>query len=195
MEVNCLGLGCMQIVVCPGLHPPGLTADFLAGMSWGDRDLAVCPPTDPPYSPLHVLKFLRRSGVDRDAALLVVGFSAGVVGAIGAARLWQQQGGRVLALIALDGWGVPLVGDFAMHRVSHDRWTHGNFGWHNPHSFYADPGVEHLTLWRSPQTVTGWHINALGEKVGAMSTVASFITDLATHYELGLTRETELGTM
>jgi hypothetical protein len=23
-------------------------------------------------------------------------------------------------------------------------------------SFYADPGVEHLDLWRSPQTASGW---------------------------------------
>jgi hypothetical protein len=190
----------MQIVLCPGIHPPDCTDGFLAGMGWidaSDRPTPLTwrlyPATDPPYSPLHVLKFLQRSGVDHQETLLFVGFSAGVVGAIGAARWWQQQRGTVAALIALDGWGVPLVGDFAIHRVSPDRFTHWNWGWPSPDSFYADPGVEHLTLWRSPQTVQGWQINAQNEKIGARITVASFITDLVERYEQLQTIETERG--
>ncbi len=190
----------MQIVLCPGIHPPDLTDGFLAGMGWaevGDRPagftLHICPATDPAYSPLHVLQFLQRSGLDRQAPLLLIGFSAGVVGAIGAARLWQQQGGTVAALIALDGWGVPLIGDFAIHRISHDRFTHWNFGWPTPASFYADPGVEHLTLWRSPQTVSGWQTGSRNEKIGTQCTVASCITELVQRYEPSQTSETGKG--
>lgn len=75
-----------------------------------------------------------------------------------AARSWQQSGGTIKALIALDGWGVPLYGDFPIHRLSHDHFTH----WSSKllgaglDGFYADPPVEHLELWRSPQTTQGW---------------------------------------
>ena len=179
----------MQIVICPGIHPPDLTDRFLAGLGWADprarpAELTLClyPPTAPAYSPLHVLQFLQQLGCDRATPLLFISFSAGVVGAIGAARLWQKQGGSVRALMALDGWGVPLIGDFAIHRVSHDRFTHWNFGWPTPNSFYADPGVEHLALWRSPQTVLGWQINAQNEKIGERITVASYITELINRY-------------
>jgi len=90
--------------------------------------------------------------------LVFLGFSAGVVGAIGAAHLWQWLGGTVKAFIALDGWGVPLYGNFPIHRISHDYSTHwssallgaGNEG------FYADPPLPHLELWRSPHTTQGW---------------------------------------
>jgi hypothetical protein len=181
----------MQILLCPGIHPPALTDSFIAGLNWvDDRPLYRCPATDPAYSPLHGLQFLQRCGINRHDPLILIGFSAGVVGAIGAARQWQQQGGTVTALIALDGWGVPLVGDFAIHRISHDRFTHWNFGWPTPDSFYADPGVEHLTLWRSPQTVQGWPIGPQAEKIGSRQTVASFITELINRYEPLPTAET-----
>ncbi|NJK53546.1 MAG: hypothetical protein HC936_13370 [Leptolyngbyaceae cyanobacterium SU_3_3] len=57
----------------------------------------------------------------------------------------------------MDGWGVPLGGDFPIYRVSHDRFTHWSSAWWvaGLDSFYADPAVAHLDLWRSPQTVQG----------------------------------------
>ncbi|MGK7887893.1 MAG: hypothetical protein AB4042_01065 [Leptolyngbyaceae cyanobacterium] len=119
----------------------------------------------PAYSPHHLWSFLQRClAEDRDhhplpphPGLLFIGFSAGVIGSIGAARQWQSQGRKVKACIALDGWGVPLFGAFPIHRISHDQWTHysshllGGSGV----SFVANPGVEHLDLWRSPHTTVG----------------------------------------
>ena len=92
---------------------------------------------------------------------MIIAFSAGVVAGFTAACQWQQQGGTIKGLIAFDGWGVPLLGDFPIYRVSHDEFTHyssailgtGNI------SFYADPAVDHLDLWRSPHQVRGWMID------------------------------------
>ena len=55
------------------------------------------------------------------------------------------------ALIAFDGWGVPLVGNFPIYRISHDQFTHwsSELLGKGDKSFYADPPVEHLDLWRS----------------------------------------------
>jgi hypothetical protein len=186
----------MQILICPGIHPPRLTEQFLQGLGWANQadrlaSLYCFPSADEPvYSPWHVYQFLHARGVDQTQPLLLIGFSAGVVGAIGAARLWQQQGGQVKALIALDGWGVPLVGNFALHRISHDWFTHWNFGWPQPDSFYADPSVDHLTLWQSPETVIGWHIQTSGSEQKTQQTVASYITDLVRRYETVKTLET-----
>jgi hypothetical protein len=183
----------MPIVICPGIHPPELTDDFLAGLGWTaaaahQPERFVCPHTDPAYSPWHIWQRLQQR--DRSTPLLFISFSAGVVGAIGAARLWHKHGGLVSALIALDGWGVPLVGDFAIHRLSHDWFTHWNFGGPSPDSFYADPGVPHLTLWQSPQSVIGWQVEARNERIKTSTTAANFITDLVQRYEPRLTVET-----
>lgn len=157
----------MSIVLCPGIHDPGLTADF-----WAAVDSVKLPDTlsvklPAPYivpnaqhwgfSPPHSLAFLRQN-VSFATPLVMIGFSAGVVGMAGAAWLWQQQGGTIRALIALDGWGVPLYGSFAIHRLSHDAFTHwssqGLGMGQDP--FYAAPGVPHLDLWRSPHEAWGW---------------------------------------
>lgn len=156
----------MGVIICPGVHDPELTQGFLAGM--GDRlsEAMVFPAAHyPAYSPIHILDFIRRqlsnplqAHVLQPMPLVFIAFSAGVVGAIGAAHGWQWMGGKVKALIALDGWGVPLYGNFPIHRVSHDCFTHrsstllGAGG----DTFYADPSRSHLELWRSPQTVQGW---------------------------------------
>ena len=161
----------MKVVICPGVHEVRLTAAFLAAMGAHLADPIVYP-TDryPAYSPQHLLSFLDLSFVDsslspnRLAPLFFIGFSAGVVSAIGAARQWQRRGGQVAALAAIDGWGVPLSGDFPIYRISHDPFTH----WSSvvlgagKDSFYADPPVAHLDLWRSPQTVQGWWVQASG---------------------------------
>ncbi|HEY9659048.1 MAG TPA: hypothetical protein V6C65_11390, partial [Allocoleopsis sp.] len=150
----------MTILVCPGIHPPILTQFFLTGLNQ-PRKLWVLP-TDryPPYCAYSVLQFLSTIQNPTPGAssihpsLILIAFSAGVVGAAAAARVWQLRGGTVKALIALDGWGVPLSGNFPIYRVSHDAFTHWSSSLLGAGvgGFYADPPVAHLDLWRSPQT-------------------------------------------
>ncbi|NJN29224.1 MAG: hypothetical protein HC824_01185 [Synechococcales cyanobacterium RM1_1_8] len=125
----------------------------------------VLPPTIPPYAPELIYNFVqeqwRSQGLSPAAPTLWIGFSAGVVGAIATARRWQRQGGEVRGMIALDGWGVPLGDGFPRYRLSHDRFTAQSCEWLGASDgyFYAEPGVEHLALWRSPQLALGhWHL-------------------------------------
>ena len=171
-------------MVCPGVHRSQLTQSFVEALHLSQEALIFPAETAPAYSPRHVLEFL--SPLEATTPLVFIAFSAGVVAAIGAARLWQKQGGTVCALIALDGWGVPLAGDFAIHRVSHDRWTAWSsavLGGGDSDSFYADPAVDHLTLWRSPQTVWGYRLAANGRSAKTPITAASFITALLQPYQ------------
>ena len=146
------------------------------------ENILIVPGKDcPVYSGFHILQFVR----DRlptcpparlpNSPLVFISFSAGVVGAIAAAKAWQRMGGKVKAFIALDGWGVPLFGDFPIYRVSHDEFTHWSSALMGggEESFYADPGVGHLELWRSPSLVRGWWVNAQGEREAA--TAAEFL--------------------
>ncbi len=188
----------MRLVICPGIHDPKFTDCFLAGLSgiWGlaaDRNsqqilnnVKVFPAhKHPPFSALDIFHFLCSQELAGES-LVFVSFSAGVAGAIGAAWMWQQIGGRVGAFIALDGWGVPLGGNFPIHRISHDRFTHwssailGSGG----DSFYADPPVEHLDLWRSPQTAQGWQISqtSAGIETTKPATAATFLVHLLKQY-------------
>jgi len=196
----------MRLVICPGIHDPKLTDCFLAGLSevWEDEyprqnpqivDRVKIFPAHkyPPFSALDILHFLcceQPVGaippwLPPGESLVFVSFSAGVAGAIGAAWMWQQLGGQVGAFFALDGWGVPLGGTFPIHRLSHDRFTHwssailGSGG----ESFYADPPVEHLDLWRDPQTAQGWHVSqTAGIETAAPTTAAQFLVHLLKHY-------------
>ena len=188
----------MRLVICPGIHDPKLTDCFLAGLSgiWGDEfprqnpqivdRVKVFPAHKyPPFSALDILHFLCRQDLAGEN-LVFVSFSAGVAGAIGAAWMWQQLGGQVGAFFALDGWGVPLGGTFPIHRISHDSFTHwssailGSGG----DSFYADPPIAHLDLWRSPQTATGWHISptCAGIESTKPTTAAKFLVHLLKQY-------------
>lgn len=188
----------MRLVICPGIHDPKLTDRFLAGLSevWEKEvDRSNSPIVDrpkifpahkhPPFSALDILHFLCSQELAGES-LVFASFSAGVVGAIGAAWMWQQIGGKVGAFFALDGWGVPLVGTFPIHRISHDRFTHwssailGGGG----DSFYADPPIEHLDLWRSPQTAKGWQIRqtADGIETATPATAATFLVHLLKRY-------------
>jgi hypothetical protein len=113
------------------------------------------------------MRFLNEQMPDRAAdrlniPLTFIGFSAGVVGAMGAAVAWELLGGKVQALFALDGWGVPTIGTFPIHRLSHDYFTHWSSALlgAGQDSFYADPGVAHLDLWRSPQAIQGYWVSA-----------------------------------
>ncbi|MEH2069137.1 MAG: hypothetical protein V7K47_13415 [Nostoc sp.] len=162
----------MLIIICPGIHDRALTESFVSGLldtSDGSIDenrakILVFPGKDLlSLSALHILEFLRaRLNNSVESPLIFISFSAGVVGAIGAAHLWQHLGGRVKAFIAIDGWGVPLQGNFPIHRISHDYFTHWSSsllgGGQN--NFYAQPSVEHLSIWRSPETVQGWWVDS-----------------------------------
>jgi hypothetical protein len=158
----------LRLLICPGIHDPQLTRQFLDDLTGGERwidrhlDCLVFPAWDyPAYSALHILHFLDRETTrDDDRAIAWIAFSAGVVGAIGAAWGWQALGGTVKGAIALDGWGVPLYGNFPIYRLSHDRFTHWSSALLGPGraSFYADPAVDHLQLWRSPATVAGYAV-------------------------------------
>ncbi len=189
----------MSVVICPGIHGPGLTKGLLAdlesrfpngsNLSNSENILVVSAPDRySPLSALHILQFLQaRLGIPSTTSPVVfIGFSAGVVGAIGAAWVWQILGGKVKALIAVDGWGMPLLGDFPCHRISHDFFTHWSSSLlgSGQDRFYADPSVEHLTLWRSPQTVTGWWLHPVVGKLQTQTrlTAAEFLTMLLKRY-------------
>ncbi|MEH2275509.1 MAG: hypothetical protein V7K40_12160 [Nostoc sp.] len=163
----------MSIIICPGIHESNLTESFKVelldmvsngAITYNTANILIYPGKDVlVLSAFHMLQFLRdRLGDQLKSPIIFISFSAGVVGAIGAACLWQLLGGRVKAFIAIDGWGVPLQGNFPIHRMSHDYFTH----WSScllgsgQNNFYAQPAVDHLSIWRSPQTVQGWWVDS-----------------------------------
>jgi hypothetical protein len=174
------------LIICPGVHDSQLTDSFVKCLKNLDQhnslpQCLVFPATKyPPYSPLHLLEFLKQAHLKPSPllSLIFLAFSAGVVGAIGAANLWQLGGGKVKAFIAVDGWGVPLVGNFPLHRISHDYFTHWSSGLISirGESFYAQPDVSHLDLWRSPNTAWGWREKSSGIKI--RTNAAEFIKKL-----------------
>ncbi|MBE9038209.1 hypothetical protein [aff. Roholtiella sp. LEGE 12411] len=188
----------MSIIICPGIHEPELTESFRVGLldivcnsaiARNSANILVYPGKDVlVLSALHILQFLReRLSNSLESPIIFISFSAGVVGAIGAAHLWQLLGGRVKAFIAIDGWGVPLQGNFPIHRMSHDYFTH----WSScllgsgQNNFYAEPVVDHLSIWRSPQTVQGcWVDSTMGifPPKGHL-TAAEFLYILLKRYE------------
>ena len=180
----------MNILICPGIHDPSLTEQFVVGLELS-RDISIFSALG--YSPilaLDIFQFMREEWGEPEKcpeAIAFISFSAGVIGAIGAATGWQLLGGKIAAFFAFDGWGVPLVGNFPIHRISHDYFTHWSsqlLGKGNE-SFYADPAVEHLELWRSPQTVEGWSISTGKLKVGRKTTVVQFLRHLLAYYSTG----------
>jgi hypothetical protein len=184
----------VKVIICPGIHPPELTESFVAGLRLGEicqsEDILIVPGKDyPVYSGFHILQFVGDRLPTSPPAhlptypLVFISFSAGVVGAIAAAAAWRRMGGTVKAFIALDGWGVPLFGDFPIYRVSHDEFTHWSSALlgSGEESFYADPGVGHLELWRAPQTVRGWWVNREGMR--SLSSAAEFLTMLLQRFE------------
>lgn len=138
----------------------------------------------PPFSAAGVRQFLLERVAPMEP-LVLIAFSAGVVGAIGAAQHWHYQGHTVSAFIALDGWGVPLSAPFPVYRLSHDgltHWSSASLG-SNTLNFYAEPAVAHLTLWRSPQQVIGWQIHRFGwgQTKRQQMTAAQFIQTRVRH--------------
>jgi len=155
----------LPLIVLPGVHSQLLTREFrLVLQQFLPNQLIHTYPTPeyPAYSPVSILGFLRDRITVRSTPIIVIAFSAGVVGAVPALNLWQAQGGRVRALLAIDGWGVPAVGNFPIYRLSHDYFTHWSSALLGTGkiNFYADPPVDHLELWRSPHTCLGWQVRS-----------------------------------
>ena len=193
----------MNIIICPGIHGTELTDSFVNQVKKSISDnysstikaenIVIFPSQNyPAYSAFHILQFLEDSGIkplegnNLPVPLLFISFSAGVVGALGAAWTWQAFRGKVKGFIALDGWGVPLTGDFPIHRMSHDHFTHWSSALlgSGEDSFYADPPVGHLELWRSPLTTSGWWVNSEYGKpqVRSPMNAAQFLTMLLERY-------------
>ncbi|BBD61815.1 hypothetical protein NIES2109_46500 [Nostoc sp. HK-01] len=180
----------MMIIICPGIHEPEITDSFISKclsqttvktmVFPGQGALALSAP--------HILQFLGdRLKNQLNSPVVFISFSAGVVGAIVAAWNWQILGGQVKAFIAIDGWGVPLWANFPIHRLSHDYFTHWSSlllgSGHN--NFYAEPAVDHLSLWRSPQTVQGWWVDSdcQGSPQQMRLTATEFLHVLVKRYE------------
>jgi hypothetical protein len=195
----------MTIIICPGIHEPKLTESFIAECLNPATDItingiAVDILTFPgegilALSGFHILQFLH-DNFDRcrhrlsnklEWPVIFISFSAGVIGAIIAATKWQVLGGNVKAFIAIDGWGVPLWGNFPIHRLSHDYFTHWSSAIlsSGEDNFYADPSVEHLSMWRSPQMVQGhWVDQSIGcSQPQNRLNAAEFLHFLLKHYE------------
>lgn len=151
------------LILCPGMHDPQWTAFLQDQLSQGRLWRAgqyYCFPHHPRQAwSAHALGRWLEKTVALGTPLVFLGFSAGCVGAIATAWGCQRQGNYpVKAVIALDGWGVPLAGAFATYRLSHDRYTHltGGFWGVGDRAFYAEPAVPHPRLWQAPQQVWGW---------------------------------------
>ncbi|RAM48957.1 MAG: hypothetical protein C6Y22_25205 [Hapalosiphonaceae cyanobacterium JJU2] len=188
----------MSIIICPGIHTQELTENFIMAcrdsvihnlQSPNSVNILVYPgEVFSSLSAFHILEFLHKHlGDGLESPLIFISFSAGVVGAIAAASLWQLLGGKIKAFIAIDGWGVPLWGNFPIHRMSHDYFTHwsSKLLGSGENNFYADPAVDHLEMWRSPQTVQGWWVDSsIGESPSQQSlTAAEFLHRLLVRYE------------
>ncbi len=155
----------MKVIICPGIHETQLTDNFLNSIFRieqqfllnQDTELLVFPTEKyPAYSPVDVYQWLIAATTLDE--LLLICFSAGVVGGFGAATALQLQGVTIKAFVAIDGWGVPLLADFPIYRLSHDYFTHWSsalLGAGN-NNFYCEPPVAHLTVWQSPETCQGW---------------------------------------
>ena len=180
----------MSVVICPGIHPPQLTENFLSNLSQLTssnlvHDWLVYPSEKyPAYSPQSIVAFIHQqmSSKDEVEPIVFIAYSAGVVGASLAARSWHRHYGRVKALLACDGWGVPLLGDFPIHRLSHDYFTHWScrFLGASQDSFYAEPAVTHLDFWRAPVEAQGWWLRSPDDRCGCNG--AEFILHLLQKY-------------
>lgn len=165
------------------MQEPALTQQFVRSLGEFQSSTLIFPTQRyPAYSSDRIFQFIRQSLGKKTSPLIFISFSAGVVGAIGAAYNWQLTGGDVAAFIALDGWGVPLLASFPLYRLSHDRFTHwsSHLLGGGQESFYADPLVSHLSLWGFPDTATGWHTRAQigGIETSTSTTAADFLQTL-----------------
>lgn len=167
----------LPIIIVPGFHNAVLTDRLVRSLpSFVHPMVAQSHPT----SPLSIYDWMQGhfSPDSQESTIPLVGisFSAGTVGIAGALALWQQQGGRVSRLIAVDGWGVPILG-VPVTRLSHDKFTHVSslpFGAGDV-NFYANPAVAHLDLWSSPESVIGQAVQSWQLAPGTTMSAADFL--------------------
>ena len=186
----------MNVIICPGIHESSLTKSFIKSLTDANSNSSLnqksvnileFPANNlSALSGFHIWQFLRDSlAPELKSPVIFISFSAGVVGAIAAASLWQNTVGNVKAFIAIDGWMVPLTGNFPIHRTCHDYFTHWSScllgSSHN--NFYAQPAVEHLELWRSPSTVDGYLVDSPSEELPSSLTAAEFVKILLQRYQ------------
>jgi hypothetical protein len=185
-----------NIIICPGIHEPALTENFISGgleiySQSQENPVNILKVPNDGFSALsgfHILQLLSDRLRHRfKSPVIFISFSAGVIGAIAAAYSWQIYGGNIKAFIAIDGWGVPLLGSFPIHRMSHDYVTHwsSKILGSGQDNFYADPAVEHLSMWRSPQTIQGRWVDSSNEVSPPKSplTAAEFLQMLLNRYQ------------
>ena len=191
------------VIICPGFHPPALTDCFVqsvfsqsifgqsvlnldpsnANQKVSSLELSVqfCPLVVDAFcaNPAAVFDWMTQTlGSPNQKAdpILAIGFSGGVVGMAGALAFWRQQGGQVANFLAIDGWGMPIVG-LPVCRLSHDEFTH----WSTlplgagKVNFYADPSVEHLQMWGNPNQVSGQVREGWQTQKGQQMTVTEFV--------------------
>ena len=174
----------MQLLISPGFYSPELTAAFLQSLCSvvTPERLWVLPAC------LFAEGFSKASSnyqqiLQYDQPLHIIAFSAGVVAAYPIALTWQAMGG-ISHMIAMDGWGMPLLGNFRVHRLSHDRWTHDTTYFpsasESAGAFYADPAVDHLTLWQSPNAAQGrGEIGGIWQSMTALEFIVAALQDEA----------------
>jgi hypothetical protein len=185
----------VTLMICPGIHDPVLSDRFCQALHHQFNQSSPPAPLDhrhawavlptQQYAPFNgfAVGSYWQEVADPQQPLLVVAFSAGGVGAIAAAQLWQSQGGAIAAFVAVDGWGVPQIGPFPFYRVSHDYFTHWSSALlgTGQEAFYADPPVEHLALWHYPEQARGvWTVGpdssgAVPKRVTAIEFIAAIL--------------------
>ena len=170
----------MPVIICPGIHSTKLTDRFVQAIQPSVRQEFLILPTAQylPYSAIAIYQWLNQQQLSDSEPLAFICFSAGVVGGFGAALAWQLRGGKIHSFIAIDGWGMPLIANFPIYRVSHDYFTHWSSGilGAGESGFYANPAVEHLTIWRSPETCYGWQTIGIGWKT--RSTLINYLANI-----------------
>lgn len=169
----------MQLLICSGYHSPDLTHDFMQAL------LQVLTPDRLWIRPIWSAPelgpwILSASAPQQDRLLHVIAFSAGVVVAYPLLMAWQHMGGTSRC-IAIDGWGMPLLGNLDIYRMSHDRWTHNTTYFPSPQEsqgyFYSDPAVDHLAIWQTPHTTHGF--GAINTTAGPMTALQFICTVLS----------------
>lgn len=175
------------VIVCPGFHPQAWTDAFLQSVAFPESVSVWIFPKHlyPACSGIHLLNWMLELSRQQQLqhAPILLGFSAGAVATVQAAWAWQQLGEKVAAIIALDGWGVPLPSDIPGYRLSHDFFTHWSSALlgEGCDRFYASPDVTHADLWQVPQQVQGWQVNS-NDNHKTRITAAQFIQALVTRH-------------
>lgn len=169
----------MPIIIIPGIHSPQLTESFVTGIEDKIKQKYLVLPTEyAPYSAIAIYQWLNQQLLSKTELLSFIAFSAGVVGGLGAALAWQFQGGKINSFIAFDGWGMPLLGNFPLYRISHDYFTHWSSGilGGGERGFFADAPVSHLELWRSPNRCRGWQ--TLGHQLQSRCGLTDYLQEV-----------------